>query len=284
MRHCLIPVAVTLAVAAHSAIVTGQVHVVSDVDYVSASEYANKKDRLDLYVPATAKSAPVVVWIHGGALRQGDKSEDTHVGQRLASAGYVTAVINYRLSPGVTHPAHIEDAAAAVAWVKRNVSSHGGDPDRLVVSGHSAGAYLAALLATDARYLAAHRLSPKDLRAVVPVSAFFYVDREGVAPDRPKDVWGTEASTWKAASPAEYLRADLPPMLLLYADGDEDWRRKQHQDFAADLRAAGYARVETKMIAARTHMSILHKMGQSGDPTSDAIIAFLDRVLNPTSR
>jgi acetyl esterase/lipase len=168
--------------------------------------------------------------------------------------------------------------------VKRNAAAHGGDPERLVVAGHSAGAYLAALLATDPRYLAAYRLSPKDLRAVVPVSAFFYVDREGVAPDRPKDTWGTEPAAWKAASPASYLRGDLPPMLLLYADGDEDWRRKQQQDFASDASAAGHTRIETKMIADRTHMSILRKMGESGDPTTDALVAFVSRVMGMSSR
>jgi acetyl esterase/lipase len=282
-RH-LILAGIALVFAAQPGSVAAQVRVVANQDYISASEYANNKDRLDLYVPPGAKSAPVVVWIHGGALRQGDKAEDTHVGQRLASAGYVTAVINYRLSPGVSHPAHIEDTAAAVAWVHRNAGSHGGDPAKLVVAGHSAGAYLAALLATDGRYLAAHRMSTNDVKAVVPVSAFFYVDREGVAPDRPKDVWGADLNDWKAASPAQYLRGHVPPMLLLYADGDEPWRRQQQQDFAAALRAAGHERVESQMIAERTHMSILGKMGESGDPTTEALVRFVDRTLSVSSR
>ena len=84
----------------------------------------------------------------------------------------------------------------------------------MFVIGHSAGAYLAALLALDPEYLAAFQMSPKDLKGVVPVSAFFYVNRTGVAPDRPKDVWGTDVATWKAASPAAWLRKDAPPMLL----------------------------------------------------------------------
>jgi acetyl esterase/lipase len=171
-----------------------------------------------------------------------------------------------------------------VAWVKAHAANYGGDPRSLVVAGHSAGAYLAALLATDPRYLGAHRMSPRDLRAVVPISAFFYVDREGVAPDRPKDVWGTDPQAWKEASPAQYLRGDLPPMLLLYADGDEGWRRKQQEDFAADVRSAGGRTIELEMIPDRTHMSILHKMGDTADAASAAMVRFLDRVLARASR
>ena len=162
----------------------------------------------------------------------------------------MTAVASYRLSPQVSHPAHIQDAAAAFAWVKRNIRQHGGDPDRIIVIGHSAGAYLAALLVTDSRYLAAHKLSPNDIRGIVPVSGFFWVDKPGVAPDRPKEVWGAEPRVWMEASPARYLRADLPPVLLINTDGDEEWRRKQNDDMAAALRAAGNKDVTCRSRAA----------------------------------
>ena len=160
--------------------------VTTDLDYVSTAEYPNKKDRLDVYAPKNAKGAPVVVSIHGGALREGDKSGQAFVGQRFAAAGFVTMVINYRLSPSVTHPAHVEDAAHAVAWARSHAAEYGGDPKKLFVIGHSAGAYLAALLTLDPKYLGAYQMSAADLKGVVPVSAFFYVDRKGVAPDRPK--------------------------------------------------------------------------------------------------
>ena len=166
----------------------------TDLDYVSTAEYPDKKDRLDVYAPANAKGAPVVVSIHGGALREGDKAGHAFVGQRFAEAGFVTVVINYRLSPSVMHPAHVEDAAHAVAWARTHAAEFGGDPKKLFVIGHSAGAYLAALLTVDPKYLAAYQMSATDLKGVVPVSAFFYVDRKGVAPDRPKDVWGTDAA------------------------------------------------------------------------------------------
>jgi acetyl esterase/lipase len=251
------------------------VKVATDLDYIPTAEYAAKKDRLDVYAPAAAKGAPVVVSIHGGALREGDKSKETFVGDLLANAGFVAVVVNYRLSPGVMHPAHVEDAAHAVAWARAHAAEYGGDPKKLFVIGHSAGAYLAALLALDARYLAAYQMSVKDLAGVVPVSAFFYVDRTGVAPDRPKDVWGTDVAVWKSASPAAYLRKDSPPMLLLYADGDADWRRQQQADFQADMKKAGAANIETRMIAGRDHSSIWGRMKNPNDETAAAIIAFV---------
>ena len=251
------------------------VTVTTDLDYVPTAEYAAKKDRLDVYAPAGAKGAPVVVSIHGGALREGDKSKEGFVGQLLAKAGFVAVIINYRLSPGVSHPAHVEDAAHAVAWARTHAAEYGGDPQKLFVIGHSAGAYLAALLTTDAKYLAAYQMSAKDLKGVVPVSAFFYVDRTGVAPDRPKDVWGTDPAAWKAASPAAYLRKDAPPTLLLYADGDADWRRQQQADFQSEMKKAGASTIETRMITGRDHSSIWGRMKNANDETAAAIIAFI---------
>jgi acetyl esterase/lipase len=266
------------------AVAAAQVRVVADVDYVPSTEYANKKDRLDIYVPAQAAKAPVIVSIHGGALRAGDKSEQAFVGQRFASAGNVTVVVNHRLSPTVMHPAHIEDIAMAVAWVKRNIASHGGDPDRVFVVGHSAGAYLAALLALDPRYLAAQGLAPRDIRGFVPVSGFFYVDRTGVAPDRPKDVWGTDVKVWKDASPATFIAARVPPMLLLYADGDDEWRRQQQADFAKALKDGGNRDVEVQMIKGRTHNTVWSEMAKGDEDTSRAILQFVNRLARTTSR
>ena len=96
------------------------------------------------------------------------------------------------------------------------------------------------LLATDSRYLAAHNLSPSDIKGLVPVSGFFWVDKPGVAPDRPQVRVGDESKVWIESSPSRYLRADLPPVLLIDTDGDEAWRQKQNVDMAAALRAAGH--------------------------------------------
>jgi acetyl esterase/lipase len=273
-------VVVLLWCAADAAIAGAQtyaVRVVRDVPYIQGANYADDKDKLDLYLPEGRRNAPVIVSYYGNQLMGGDKSEDAYIGRRFAAAGFVTAVVNYRLSPVVTHPAHAQDAAASFAWVKRHIGEYGGDPERVFAIGYSAGAYLAALIATDPRYLAAHKLSPRDIRGVVPVSAFYYVEGRGVAPDRDKSVWGTDHKVWVDASPAHHLNATAPPMLILYADRDEDWRRQQNVEVAAAMKAAGQKNIEIKMIGGRNHATIWSRVGDEGDETAEQILRFVAR-------
>ncbi len=256
---------------------TYTVRVIRDVPYIQGTRSAADKDTLDLYLPEGRRQAPVIVWYFGNQLMGGDKSEDAYIGRRFAAAGFVTVVVNYGLSPAVSHPAHVQDAAASFAWVKRHIAEYGGDADRVFASGYSAGGYLAALLATDGRYLAAHQLSPRDIRGVVPVSAFYWVERRGVAPDRDPTVWGTDRAVWVDASPAHHLHANAPPMLILYADRDEDWRREQNVEVAAAMKAAGHTNVAITMIADRTHATIRSRIGSDGDDTTEQIIRFVSR-------
>ncbi len=279
MRHgsVLVIVLWCLANAGVAGAETYAVRVTRNLPYLQGANYADDKDTLDLYLPEGRRNAPVIVWYHGNQLMGGDKSEDEFVGRRFASAGFVTAVVNYRLSPAVSHPAHVQDAAASFAWVKRHIAEYGGDADRVFVSGYSAGGYLVALLATDARYLAAHKLSPRDIRGVVPVSAFYWVERRGVAPDRDTSVWGTDRAVWVDASPAHHLHANGPPMLILFADRDEDWRRAQNVEVAAAMKAAGQTHVEIAMMSDRTHATIRSRIGSDGDSTTEQIIRFVSR-------
>jgi acetyl esterase/lipase len=249
------------------------VSVVKNLSYLPGGLQTPSKGRLDLYLPQGGASFPVIVSIHGGALVEGDKSSQEFVGRRFAAAGIGTAVINYRLSPEVSHPAHIQDVAAAFAWVKRFIAEFGGRADNIFVIGHSAGAYLAALLAADARYLAAHALGPTDIRGVVPVSGFFWVDR--VALDRPKSVWGGDNRVWLDASPSRHLGRDLPPSLFLYADGDELARRRQSIDMAQAARNAGNERVELVEVSGRDHASLWQRLEAPGDEVAERIIAFV---------
>ena len=117
LRHLWVFAALGVVLLALPAAAQSQrITVVRDIDYVPGAEYPGGKDRLDLYIPEGTANAPVILSIHGGALSAGDRSEESFVGRRLAAEGYLTVVISYRLSPQVSHPAHIEDAAAAFAW------------------------------------------------------------------------------------------------------------------------------------------------------------------------
>jgi acetyl esterase/lipase len=281
-RRLLLAVAVA-SVCAHP--MTAQptsIRVVRDIAYTTERDAIANKHSLDLYVPTTRTPAPVIVSIYGGALMEGDKSEQPYVGQPFASSGMVTVVINYRLTPAVTHPAHIQDVAAAFAWVKRHIAEYGGNPNQIFVIGHSAGGYLTALLATDERYLAAQGLSLADIAGAAPVSGFFWVERKGVAPDRDKRVWGTDPKAWAAASPAHHLSAKVPPMLIVYADGDAAWRREQNEEIAGVLKAAGNMRVELVKIAGRDHGSVWERLNDDGDEVSRRIVSFVHQTLGPS--
>ncbi|HEY3592238.1 MAG TPA: alpha/beta hydrolase [Polyangiaceae bacterium] len=253
------------------------VRVVRDIPYSREVDDGTGKTRLDLYLPEGRTGFPVLVSFHGGALLEGDKKDQAFVGEAFASAGIGTAVVNYHLSPQVSHPRHVEDAAASVAWVKKHIAEYGGNADQVFVTGHSAGAYLAALLATDAHYLQVEGLSPRDIRGFALVSGFFWVEQ--VAPDRPKSVWGNDVAAWIDASPAHKLGAGVPRTLLLYADGDEAWRRDQNEQMAAALRAAGNAQVGIAQIAGRDHGTIWTLLAAPGDDVAARIRRFVETAL-----
>jgi acetyl esterase/lipase len=268
------PVAVlslVLALVLPSAAFAQAPRVILDIPYVQGS--LSPSQTLDLYLPGAATRFPVVVVVFGGGLRQGDKREEAAIGRRLAAEGLGAVVINYRLSPGVQHPAHVEDVAAAIAWTKRNIGEHGGDADQTFALGWSAGAYLAALVALDDRYLGAHDLTPGALRGVIPISGFHHVER--VAPDRPKDTWGTDPSAWPKASPAAYARREAPPFLLIYADGDAPDRKQESRDLARTLTDAGHTSVQTQQIDGRNHTTVWRDIANEGDAALAAITAFV---------
>lgn len=244
-----------------------------NVDYMSTVAYDDGKDLLDIYMPEGVTDAPVVVFFHGGALRAGNKSDGQVVAQRLVPGGIGVVSANYRLSPSVMHPAHVQDAAAATAWVVDHIADYGGDPDNVYVSGHSAGAYLAALLALDPTLLDAHHLDPSSIRGSIPISAFLYV--EETAADRPKDVWGTDPTDWLSASVTPHIRAAKGRMLLIYADGDDAWRRRQNETFSDAMGAAGNHAVHVVEVANRDHLSLMTDLNAVDDQIGDLMIGFI---------
>ncbi|MFT5350639.1 MAG: acetyl esterase/lipase [Planctomycetota bacterium] len=247
--------------------------VTHDVDYISEADYKDGKDRLDIYMPEGAETVPVIVFFHGGALRMGSKADAKVVASRFVPKGIAVVSVNYRLSPGVMHPAHIEDAAAATAWVIKNIRQYGGDPDKVYVAGHSAGAYLAALLVLDPHHLGAHGLQPEAIRAAIPISPFLYV--EETAAVRPKDVWGKDPVNWLAASVTPHIKPGKRPMLLIYADGDADWRKRQNDTFGLAMRGVGNNAIDVVEVPHRDHMTLMSEMNTADDQIGELLITFI---------
>jgi acetyl esterase/lipase len=191
---------------------------------------------LDIYKPSVATStpAPVVVFFYGGGWKTGKREQYRFVGQRLSQQGVLAIVADYRTFPRSTFPGFVEDGARAVAWSHGHAAEYGGDPRRLFVGGHSAGAQIAALLGTDARYLATQGMKPRDLSGVIGLSGPYDFVIEGGY----EEVFGPKAR-WREAQAVNFVDGDEPPFLLIHGTGDTVVEFKDSQELADRLRRTG---------------------------------------------
>lgn len=184
-------------------------------DSLNASDaYIASRCVLDLYYPKDSIDFPLVVWFHGGGLKGGNK----YIPSYLKRKGIAIAAINYRLNPTVKAPVYIEDAAAAVAWVYKNIESYGGRSDLIFVSGHSAGGYLTAMIGLDKKYLAAHDIDADQIAGLIPFSGnvinhLTVRAEQGIPITQP---------TIDAMAPLYHVRPDAPPILLITGDREKE--------------------------------------------------------------
>ena len=227
---------------------------------------------LDLYRPAPSANGavPVVVFFYGGSWRNGERGQYRFVGQRLAESGVLAIVADYRTFPRAAFPGFVEDAAAAVAWAQAHAAGYGGDPQRLYVAGHSAGAQIAALVGLDARYLAPHGMKPRDLAGVIGLSGPYDFEIGGY-----EDVFGPEAQ-WPQAQPIRFVDGDEPPFLLVHGTGDRVVEAKDSQELADKLRSVG-GRAELLWLPDAGHIAPLAAMYRPGRHPAllEAIQAFV---------
>lgn len=253
-----------------SAQLSAGVEVERDIVYTEGKPEDAPKHKLDIYLPKERKGAAVLVFIHGGAWRTGDRSQYTALGNRFAKEGVITVVMSYRLAPQNLHPAQIEDVAAAFAWVVRNVTEYGGDANRIYVGGHSAGGHLAALLALDERYLKRHGLSNRNIRGTFALSGVYEIrGMEGV--------FGKDEQVRKEASPIHHVKSPAPPFVITYCQWDYLTLPVQARRFHRALREAGVSS-ELLYIPRQSHISEIVSIAREDDPTAVAIL----RVIRAT--
>ncbi len=191
---------------------------------------------LDVYRPqgAPAGRVPTVVFFYGGGWQRGQRAQYRFVGRRLAQQGVLAIVADYRTFPRAGFPAFVDDAARAVAWARQHAREYGGDPQRLFVAGHSAGAQIAALLGTDPRYLARYAIRPRDLAGVIGLSGPYDFDING----QYTKVFGPPAQ-WPQAQAINFIDGDEPPFLLIHGDRDRVVETRDSVELDAKLRSAG---------------------------------------------
>lgn len=242
-----------------------------------------RSQQLDVYAPMPKqKDLPVVVWIHGGGWRKGDKAGVQQKPQAFTDQGYVFVSVNYRLFPEVSLKTMTGDVAAAIRWVHEHAAEYGGDPDRLIVMGHSAGAHLAALVCTDESYLKAQGLSFEILKGCVPFDTAVYdavKQVESVTPVQPararvyQEAFG-DAKSQRDLSPVAHVapKKNIPPFLILHIDRAD--AREQSQLLAKVLKENG---IPAEVFAAndKTHGGISVDFGTPNDKVTETVFQWL---------
>lgn len=172
--------------------------------------YINERCVLDVYYPKDSANFATVVWFHGGGITGGNKE----IPEALKDKGIAVIGVNYRLSPKISAPKYIEDAAASISWVFNNINSFGGDSTLIFISGHSAGGYLAAMVGLDKTWLLKHHIDANNIAGIIPFSGqmitHFTIRNE------------TNISSSKPIidnfAPLYHVRDDAPPLLLITGD------------------------------------------------------------------
>ncbi len=252
---------------------SAQVRIIENIEYATGPDYGDDRGKLDLYLPKDRKDFPVILFFHGGALANGDKSSLAKMSPRFVNQGYAVAAANYRLSPLYPFPAYMEDAAVAFKWVCDHIGDYDGDREQIIVSGGSAGGHIAALLSLDDRYLARHDLSTNNIRVSIPITGL--MDVQTVGDPRISVTWSGDPTKVKLGSPITHVRKDAPPMLLMVADGDTDVRREQNKRMFDAMRSIGNTEIEFEVLHDRLHSTILPNMAKDGDPTVARMLDFL---------
>lgn len=252
----------------------GGVAVVRDVAYGP-----HERHRLDIYRQRDATGPqPVMVFIYGGAWDSGDRRAYDFVGRAFAARGLVTVIADYRLVPEGRYPGFLEDNAAALAWVAREIPAYGGLPDRLFIAGHSAGAYNAAMLGLDRRFLDAAGAD-----AVAPLGV---IGLSGPYDFLPLDVASTIAAFGhveglEATQPIHHARADAPPMLLIHGTGDDTVYPRNSIALASAMTEAGGS-AELMLLEGEDHAATLitlSRLLRGTQPVYDAVMDFVaDRL------
>jgi acetyl esterase/lipase len=280
------PLLVVLAVAADAR----AQDVKRDIPYADPSQ---PRQVLDVYSPPGAKNLPVVFWIHGGGWQTGDKKDVQLKPQAFTEKGFVFVSTNYRLLPDVDMGTLIRDVAKAVRWTHEHIAEYGGDPKRLLVMGHSAGAQLAALICIDDRYLKAEGVPLSAIKGCVPVDgdtfdvpAIIEVAEtrwrtHGLPPAKfsHREKFGNDPAKHKDFSAVTHVAKDkgIPPFLVLHVAGHPDVTA-QAQRLGNVLKGAG---IPVTVFGARetTHSKINADLGKPDDPATKALFEFLGNAL-----
>jgi len=233
------------------------------------------RQTLDVYAPRRIEAPrPIAVFFYGGSWETGRRQDYEWTARALAAKGFVVVLPDYRLYPAVRFPAFLEDGALAVRWAVDHGPAYGGDPGRIVLLGHSAGAYNAVMLALDERYLKAVGVDPRAVKAVAGLAGpYDFLPLKGAGAT---NVFGQQLDL-ATTQPATFARPDAPPMFLATGEADAEVPPRDTAYLAAALRRAG-ASVEERHYPGLDHNDVMKAIARpfrSLAPLLDEMSAFL---------
>jgi acetyl esterase/lipase len=232
---------------------------------------ADKRHKLDIYCPKGQKDVPVVLFVHGGSWRWGNKDLFAGIGEAFSKTGIAVVICNYRLSPEVRHPEHIKDVAGAFAWTYENIGKYGGDAGKLFVCGHSAGGHLVSLLATDPEYLKVENRKPVEIKGVISISGVYTITaKERVF----NEAFGKDEEVCKNASPLTHVAGKHPPFLIAYADNDYAHLDEMAKDMHDALKKVD-SPSDLLLCKRRSHISIIINFVDPDDSLNKAFREFV---------
>lgn len=227
--------------------------------------------------PAPAPRGDTLLLIHGGGWTSGYKEWMAFMAPALTARGITVASLGYRLAPAHVWPACFDDVADGVAAVAARLATHGGDPARLFVGGHSAGGHLAALLALRTDWQAARGLSPDVVKGALPISGTYRFGEGSGLSMRPRFLGDATPGNEKPASPVTWLHAKAPPFLVAWGEQDFPHLRTQAQEFARDLARLG-VKVETCELSGADHLGASYASGEVDGVWAGAADAFIRKI------
>lgn len=254
-----------------------------DIPYASQ----HHKQALDVYAPEGARSAPVVMFVHGGYWVSGDRRAPEHgaelyqsIGKSLARRGFVAVIPSYRLAPEVKAAGMLDDVARALAWTYRSIDERGGDSWRIYLMGHSAGGQLVSMLALDDTWLTRHQLPRDVIQGTIAASSIWdLVAMRDAQPQRfnrrvTYRVFGRDDAALQRYSPIHHVTERRRPFLLIVGERDFDYLVPQAAEALDRLHAAN-TEATLRIIRGYDHLDVVRRFGRADDPIIDHLLYFV---------
>jgi acetyl esterase/lipase len=263
---------------------------VSDVKYALFANADPELNSLNVYMPKRGSNSPILIWIHGGSWTYGDKEEVHSKAEYFTSKGYVFVSVNYRLSPKVKHPVHVQDVANAIVWVYQNAKHYSADQKKIFLMGHSAGAHLASLVSINNEYLKLAGGSTELIKGIVLIDGMGYdipaamVDASNQLKGWYVQAFGNSRWEWGLGSPVNFINTNehIPPVLILHS-GEREVAEVEAKILYAKL-------VDVKVPCQIMHYpkknqtSLNKELGKPDDKPTEEVLRFLQERISAINK